>query len=170
MAKQAPRRVPPVRIKEKNKILISDTSSENIENTVFPDSDYLKRSFKGFYSRGQGTSASDWGSKYDDLTVPIKLPERNSLSVDLVPSDLVFKLEEYRKDGSIFTAFFWTLLGSIISILYDLFTTNPFTLSINSISLLVILSIFLIANGILSIIFTLRANKKIKEIKNSINS
>ena len=140
------------------------------DNTVFPNSDYLNRSIKGIYSKGQGTSTSDWGSNYEDLTAPVNLPGRKSLSVDLVPSDLVFKLEEYRKDGSVFTAFFWTLLGSIISILYDLFTTDPFSLSINSISLLVILGIFLITNGILSLIFSIRANKKINEIKNSINS
>lgn len=169
MAKQSPKKSPPIAIQEKPGSSISDEIFDS-ENTMFPGSDYLKKPIKGYSHPDQGTSGRNWEENVSDLSAPVYLPKRTSLSVDLVPSDLVFRLEEYRKDGSFFTAFFWTLIGTILSILYDLVTTVPFLLSVNSISLLILLGIFTIIFGILSLVYSIRANQKFKEIKSAVRS
>lgn len=167
MAKQSTSRVTRMEIPSKTDLSISDTLIKT-NNTRFPGSDYLDRPFKGSVLGSRyGTSDQDWDNATRDLQAPIELPSRNSLRIKLVDSNLVYKFEEYRSDGSFFTAFFWTLVGTILSMLYDFVFIIPPPLSSSQIALIVLVGIFTIVFGLLSLRNSLRANNKLKEIRAS---
>lgn len=165
MAKQSSSRRQHLEIPTKTDIDITDIFADS-KNTGFPGSDFLDHPFKMNNSGPfQGTSEKNWESASKDLQVPVNLPSRQSLAVKLVDSSLVFSLEEYRKDGSLFTAFFWALVGVILSILYDMSAIDHTTISQQQIVVTILIVLMTIVFGAFSLKYSLKAEKKLKEIK-----
>lgn len=166
MAKHSSSRNPRIKIPEKLSISISDLPDEN-NNTGFPGMKFPNQPSREKNTwTGSSTSDQEWDESVD-LLAPVYLPSRSSLAVTLVDSNLVYKLEEYRNDGSFTTAFFWSLIGALLGVFYDLIKTNSFPLNIQNIAFLIVLGAFTMASGGFSLTFFLRAKTKLKEIKAS---
>jgi hypothetical protein len=97
----------------------------------------------------------------------IKLPGKDSLVIDLVRSDLVYQLEEYRADGSWVAAVFWAIVGGIISILTNWATSWPTSFTDISKFFISILVAFGILIGLYMLTLHRRVFKKKKEIEQS---
>jgi len=167
MAKQRPYKNPRFNIPEKSEISISDFPDDT-RTTEFPDMNIpdLRRNVGGSW-HGQTTSDQDWDDRAKDFTAPVSLPPRSSLVVKLVNSELVYRLEEYRNDKSVFAAFFWLLLGGVLGVVYDLFKTNDFPLNVSTIAFIFVLGISTLAFGGFSLAYHFRATNKLKEIRAS---
>lgn len=61
-----------------------------------------------------------------ELSVPLQVPERNSMAVKMVPRSLVYQLLEYRSDGSRMSSIFWAVVGGILGIGVNWVTVEPF--------------------------------------------
>lgn len=97
----------------------------------------------------------------------INLPNKESLVIDLVRSDLVYQLEEYRADESRVAAVFWAIVGGVISILTNWATSWPTSFTNISKFFLVLLIIFCLLVGSYKVTLSKRASKKKKEIEQS---
>lgn len=113
----------------------------------------------------RGTSDKDWDQTSQNLTAPVHLPTRDSLTVDLVPYDLIVKLDEYRGDYDLYSGLSFLFLGAIIGFILDLLVNHQ---KINSIivTILASLSLLLITNLFFFVRSLKRVNKKKNEIKN----
>jgi hypothetical protein len=154
-------------IPSKTDMSASDTSI-NSNNTGFPGSDYLDHPVKGNtpWSK-QGTSDQDWQSASRDLQAQVELPTRESLKVKLVDSNLVYRFEEYRSEGSFFSAVFWALLGADIGIVTDLYTAIQPPFDPLQVKFLVALGIFTLVFGGISLRYSCKAKNKLRDIRAS---
>lgn len=79
------------------------------------------------------------------ISAPVRIP---SLTIDLVPADLVYRLEEYRSDQIRWEAVFWTFVGATFGVIVNWVTTDPITITKSSIILVVILGVMIIITGL----------------------
>ncbi len=83
------------------------------------------------------------------LTAPVRIPSPDSLTIGLVPSDLVYRLEEYRSDQRRWEALAWIFLGAALGIIVNWVTEDPIVISRSS---LVFLVLFLVLAGLIGLI------------------
>jgi len=83
-----------------------------------------------------------------NITAPIYIPTIDSLAINLVPADLVYRLEEYRSDASRWEATFWTLIGAIIGVIVNWVTNDPINISRTSIVVIAFLLVMAVLIGI----------------------
>lgn len=76
-----------------------------------------------------------------NFSAPIMIPKPMSLAVNLVPSDIVYQLEEYRSDQMRWEAVMWAFLGAIFGIIANWVTADPIATSRTSLILLVVFTI-----------------------------
>jgi hypothetical protein len=93
------------------------------------------------------------------MSAPIRIPSRESLAIGLVPSDLIYRLEEYRADQRRWEAIAWSLGGAVLGIVINWVTNDPITVSRASIILLIVLFVLAILVGLIARDFKLRADR-----------
>lgn len=76
---------------------------------------------------------------------PVRAPEPESLAIGLVPSDIVYRLEEYRSDQMRWEAVMWAFIGAILGIIINWVTTEPISISRASV---ILLATFIIMAGV----------------------
>ncbi len=82
------------------------------------------------------------------LGAPIFIPNRDSLAIGLVPSDIVYRLEEYRSDQMKWETILWIFVGAILGIVVNWITSEPLVISRASLVVVVILVIISIIIGV----------------------
>lgn len=97
-----------------------------------------------------------------EITAPIHIPARNNLAIDLVPSNLVYRLEEYRSDERRSEAVMWALIGAVLGIIVNWVNTDPPSISRNSLVLISILIVIIVVTWMAVKDYRKRADK-IKE-------
>ena len=86
---------------------ITNVQGTEVEQTVAPGN--YNDSIELFDDQGT-TDTTSYDQEYE-YSAPVHFPKREKLARSLVPSDLVYKLEEYRSDQSHISAVFYSLLG-----------------------------------------------------------
>lgn len=76
-----------------------------------------------------------------EMSAPVYVPTRGSLAIGLVPSDLVYKLEESRSDEMRWSSIMWTLVGAVLGIVVNWATSDPIIISRASLIVFVILAL-----------------------------
>lgn len=94
-----------------------------------------------------------------NITAPVYFPPRDSLAINLVSTDLVYRLEEYRSDEKRFETILFTIIGAIIGVVVNWATTEPLMFSKTSIVIIILLSIFAVLSGIAMRDYRSRANQ-----------
>lgn len=97
-----------------------------------------------------------------EITAPIYIPARDKLAIGLVPSDYVYRLEEYRSDERRWEAVMWALIGAVLGIIVNWVNTDPPSISRNSLVLISILVAMIIITWMAVRDYRKRADK-IKE-------
>jgi len=115
----------------------------------------------------RGTSDKDWDLTSQKLTAPVHLPARDSLRVDLVPYDLIEKLDEYRGDYDIYSGLTFLFIGAILGFILDLFA-NQQKIDGQILIFLISLCLFLFVFLFFFMRSIRRVNKSKNEIKNHI--
>lgn len=75
-----------------------------------------------------------------EMSAPVYVSTRDSLAIDLVPSDLVYKLEEYRSDEMRWSSIMWTLVGAVLGVIVNWATSDPMVISRASLVVFAILA------------------------------
>ena len=83
----------------------------------------------------------------------------------MVPSDLVYKYDEYRSDESKLSAWLFTFLGAFLGVIINWATSDPFVISKTSIIIEIILLLIIIFSGSFAYSF----NKRAKAAKSKID-
>jgi len=136
------------------------TSTSDIED----DETVALSSLEDSDSDIEGTSIGSIGN--NTLTVPMHIPEREKLALNMVPRELIYQYEEYRSDESNMAAFFYTILGAFFGVLINWATSDPIVISKTSIIIELILLVFIIVIGLFTYRFNRRAKNKKSEIDN----
>lgn len=76
-----------------------------------------------------------------EMSAPVYVPTRDSLAIGLVPSDLVYKLEESRSDEMRWSSIMWTLVGAVLGIIVNWATYDPMVISRASLIVFAILAL-----------------------------
>ncbi|MCZ7567011.1 MAG: EsaB/YukD family protein [Ardenticatenaceae bacterium] len=82
-----------------------------------------------------------------ELSAPVLIPTRDSLAIGLVPSDIVYRLEEYRADEMRWQAVAWTFTGAVLGIIVNWVTSNPMTVPRTSLIVIAVFVIMAILTG-----------------------
>lgn len=99
------------------------------------------------------------------LTAPIRIPSREQLAVNMVPSALVYQYDEYRSDEGHMSAGFYAFLGAFLAVLINWATSYPVPISTPSIVIEVLLPVIVVFLGIFAFVF----NKRAKRLKSKID-
>jgi 4-amino-4-deoxy-L-arabinose transferase-like glycosyltransferase len=97
-----------------------------------------------------------------EITAPIYIPARDKLAIGLVPSDYVYRLEEYRSDERRWESVMWALIGAVLGIIVNWVNTDPPSISRNSLILIGILAVMIVITWMAVRDYRKRADK-IKE-------
>lgn len=120
---------------------IADGTTIGVEPSDYA---YLgKRKFSGKATTGEG-----WDESVQDLNAPIELPDRQDLAQKLVPINVIYQLEEVRKDETRFINLVYFFGGGILGILVNWLTDDQTSVPRESvvafIALTIMVGIFLI--------------------------
>jgi hypothetical protein len=128
----------------------------------------------GFSEIGTGTSdllstsgsPTNWKKESNEtFSAPVALPSRTSMTVHLVPINLVNQLEEYQSDLNLTYFALGSIVGAIFAIVVNWVTSENFLITKISVFLLVILSILFFV----AIFFLNRIRNREKKLKKDIN-
>lgn len=108
-----------------------------------PESLLLGENVTQFYKPDQAILDS-----VDLLAAPIYIPNRDSLAIGLVPSDIVYRLEEYRSDQMKWETILWIFVGAVLGIVINWITSDPIVISRTSVVVLIILIIVSVVIGV----------------------
>ena len=150
------------RIPQKPDLEISDIEEFIIKGTNAPGFDDIRSAFQRIHCGTNVETPEEFG-KY---SAPVYAPERERLAINLVPSDLVYKLEEYRADNKIITSIFWACIGGIVGIMGNWLTSDPPHLTPISVVAVIMLLVFSTIFGFIMSATNQRAKKKKSEIDN----
>ena len=148
-----------------SKPVLEITSVEPLETgeTIAPGSNSFPENITTFEHGTTDLTSTD-DDEYE-ISAPVRLPSRESLTRDLVPSDLIYQLEEYRSDERRMSAVFYIFIGGILGIIVNWITSESAAISKPSVIFLVVLFLIAIFFGYLMLDYKKRADKKIAEIK-----
>lgn len=93
-------------------------------------------------------------AEHNELTAPISFPRREDMTVQLIDSSLLDRLEEYRSDETVAFLFVGAWLGAILGVLVNWYTAAEFVVTRESQVLLAIL--FILLGGSAFVAFRLR--------------
>lgn len=82
---------------------------------------------------------SEIGSADIELSAPVRMPDRENLTIFLVPQDDIYRLEEYRADEKKWESVFWVFTGAALGLVINWATGDITSLTASSVILLVIL-------------------------------
>jgi len=133
-------------------------SSDELDETRAPGLETF--GMKEKYERGTGVATDELG-----ISAPVNIPDRDSLAVDLVKADLVFRLEEYRSDEARFAALFYTFLGALLGFITTFSMSDTFKLTMPIVVVGVLLVIISVIFFVMMRLYKVRADEKIGEIK-----
>jgi len=162
-----PRRVRLKDVPDKPALALSETADIGADTTLSPYADIPEPKALRFSSGTNPYFADDETADTPRIYAQVNLPSASSLSVDLVRSDLVYQLEEYRTDQGRVAACFWLFVGAIINIVINWVTSSPMTLTPISETFLVIFCVLALLCSVFMISFGTRASKKSEEIAKS---
>lgn len=86
------------------------SSTGDQEPTISEELQFLKQTILNMQATAQ------------ELTAPVHIPSRESMGVQLIPSDVVYRLEEYRSDETKWFSWFGVCIGSIIGVFVNVAT------------------------------------------------
>jgi hypothetical protein len=136
------------------------TSSAVIEE----DETIHSNAFEDLANDADRTSLGNIDTSTNSLTAPIRMPNRDQLAVDMVPSSLVYQYDEYRSDESKMAAFFFAFLGAFLGVIINWATADSLIFSKTSIIIEVILFLIVLIMGYFTYVFDRRAKNKKLEI------
>ncbi|MCC6683546.1 MAG: E3 ubiquitin protein ligase [Bacteroidia bacterium] len=81
------------------------------------------------------------------FSAPILIPKPDDLAINLVPSDTIYRLEEYRSDQIRWEAVLWVFIGAILGTIVNWVTSDPITISRVSLILVGVFAIIAVVIG-----------------------
>lgn len=96
-----------------------------------------------------------------DLTAPVEIPSKESMTVKLSPSNLVERIDEYQSDENLAHTVIGLLVGTIIGIISDWLIEEPLKISDASL----VLAIACVVFTIFAVIWLYRIRKRKKSVK-----
>jgi hypothetical protein len=82
---------------------------------------------------------------FQKISAPVHIPD--DLSIQLVPVDLVDKLEEYRSDQIKWETVFWAFIGAILGIIINWVTSSDLVITEVSVVTLALLALMAVITG-----------------------